>query len=1847
MLASCCFGEGESVHKPREWIMTSQAIFNGTFVKYEDGFVYIKLEDGMVRKFPKAMGASESIGYVQNLICKFPVIRKSQISAENKLLIDLSVDDLGTGPLGKWVNRGELGGAFHALNNPPNVKMVAGRKCVYFDSSAWAVPMDFQAMAADFYAPKVLDTDGPFTVAAWLYNPSPLGIDGTRETFLSWHYMGGDSGTQFGYGAEGRYAHEKGLNGGAYEGPLGGLGLPDSCWPELNRWHHIAYVFTGGRDGKFQIYVNGKLGSERMFNRSITNLPATEIGKTEVTLNADLFLRDGKPVKVTAFIGESDGKHWRWPEKWSQIIDMGMQSTPKISTKVTGLKPGTKYYYRFYLATDNLPTGNETRWSEEAGMLVTAGEDGTPGRMLPATEDKVVFLGCNWGINWVWDTKPNWLYTGGIGDLKFYTKALSEREIRNLYGSQSAYEPIPAPGSETEDTGVTLAWKPGASGVESYNVYLSEDKAAVENRQASARKTSTNETTFDPGKLEVGKTYYWCVDQEYKDGIADTSGHRGDVWSFTAYSAKATVPKPANGAQDAILYTSRLSWKPSKLAEKQKVYFSTDRRAVEQGTTKLVSHILPKDATSFILREVWGDMVLEYDRTYYWRVEQMDADGKTIAKGDVWQFKIDQYFEPEFDGLVSEPFPTAIKQDGYYGKIMECYGQPVVAAADCPEDAMRLCSYTVGKYLKKRPDVAQVMEALNCGSHLDYGDRGWGWNEFAMACYGNVRTFQLDPTFYWGINIMMHEMGHQYHMFGMEQTDNDFRGRLWDLYRLSKAEGRWVGDYGANNPWEYIAVVASAYCSDGSEDDVICRRETLRRTDPAMFHLLSDYWPGDLVVDLQPLKGIKTDASGKVAAWDNQGGLEYWGKFGLKRYPETVGSFIPRGAPKLGTVKGVSAVTFGGSDAFVWDKTTREFLVGNQAWSVELWANKATMGTGNQIMLSWGPPGQGVQFSWPQFRTAPSLGAWHHVVYTFKGGGLADGKGAYRVYVNGKLDQSGEFKLDIPGEQPIVVGGMLKNGSIVDGFTGALAHVRVYDYDLGELQLKGHYDAEKAFYAPEPVNVAGTLLVDLDARQLAPCPINETRPLYPASTGRDWVRSWYNRGVMAGKMANDKRAPEGSDPRLKTVAGVTALEFLGNDRMVSTFTPSDMMIKSQALTLETWAYRSAKDKSGTILQWGDIELVGNQIQPGAWRHVALVMGKADSKLYVDGKLVSTGKAIAVPSELARLHFGARWNGANWSNYFDGAISQVRVQSGALSPQQITLNFGGSQYQFASHPSPAVGGKVVAERKPVLAWSPGVRVARADYDVYLSADQSKVASAVKGDAAYLGRAASGKLAPSLKPGTTYYWRVDGLDASGKTIAKGKVWSFATSGGLLVDLDASKLQPGKVETWTNAGRAGGKFTKGSYGDQSGPVVVTVDGRKCLDFTGAKCLVSSFTAPKGITGGGDFTVSVWAYKRWFNEVETMLSWGSFADGTAEFIYGTGKNNGAFKNSKGFSTGYTGPYEAPDLYKNNSPMMLFWQHITYTYSGGPEGTLKIYVNGILNTEKKASLTIAENGKIALGAVLEADGRPVYPFSGFMSDIMVYDKALDIDEVKFVYDGSGRKPDDSQLLVKLTSEGLANGKLTSWKNQGTAGGAFGLPQRQPTEPVAGTVAGRSAVTFDGRSTFMQSSIPAPASVTWRNPFSVEMWVYNPTVDWAETVFSLAPRQAFTSTMLEDYIRRAAEFRYGNGGDRAPAAFCTGWDYHNTGWKDGKHPEAGKWHHIAYVCDGQRQGTLTIYVNGVPVHTREWFTLATTTSLPMFLGTAWNTETGTSEMFSGSISSLKVYDYARTENEVRAASQSK
>jgi len=93
-----------------------------------------------------------------------------------------------------------------------------------------------------------------------------------------------------------------------------------------------------------------------------------------------------------------------------------------------------------------------------------------------------------------------------------------------------AYGPRPRNGAVDTTQTPELKWTAGTKAT-AHQVYLSDDANAVADGTASRGQQALEETSFDPGPLEFGKTYYWRVD-EINPAEAD-SPWKGTVWSFT------------------------------------------------------------------------------------------------------------------------------------------------------------------------------------------------------------------------------------------------------------------------------------------------------------------------------------------------------------------------------------------------------------------------------------------------------------------------------------------------------------------------------------------------------------------------------------------------------------------------------------------------------------------------------------------------------------------------------------------------------------------------------------------------------------------------------------------------------------------------------------------------------------------------------------------------------------------------------------------------------------------------------------------------------------------------------------------------------------------------------------------------------------------------------------------------------------------------------------------------------------------------------------------------------------------------------------------------------------------
>jgi len=93
--------------------------------------------------------------------------------------------------------------------------------------------------------------------------------------------------------------------------------------------------------------------------------------------------------------------------------------------------------------------------------------------------------------------------------------------------SISAYYPVPADGARFLEPDLKLSWSAGFNSI-LHNVYFGDNVEDVNAGTGGTSKGPANTTSYIPGGLEPGKTYYWRIDEF--DGAAT---HKGDIWSFT------------------------------------------------------------------------------------------------------------------------------------------------------------------------------------------------------------------------------------------------------------------------------------------------------------------------------------------------------------------------------------------------------------------------------------------------------------------------------------------------------------------------------------------------------------------------------------------------------------------------------------------------------------------------------------------------------------------------------------------------------------------------------------------------------------------------------------------------------------------------------------------------------------------------------------------------------------------------------------------------------------------------------------------------------------------------------------------------------------------------------------------------------------------------------------------------------------------------------------------------------------------------------------------------------------------------------------------------------------------
>jgi len=234
-----------------------------------------------------------------------------------------------------------------------------------------------------------------------------------------------------------------------------------------------------------------------------------------------------------------------------------------------------------------------------------------------------------------------------------------------------AYNPVPAAGATDVLRNVDLSWKPADTAVK-HDVYFGTAGADVTNADrgnplAVAAGVGQDANTYDPGRLELGRTYYWRVDEVRADGATID---RGDVWSFTV----EPVSYPIQNVTASASSSNGATMGPEKTVD------GSGLNAVDQHSTVATDMWLSKKGGP---QPTWiqfaFDKVYKLDRVLIWNLNQaLESIFGFGAKGVAVEYSTDgttwkALGEVELAQAPGDPTygPAAVGLDGAVAKYVK------------------------------------------------------------------------------------------------------------------------------------------------------------------------------------------------------------------------------------------------------------------------------------------------------------------------------------------------------------------------------------------------------------------------------------------------------------------------------------------------------------------------------------------------------------------------------------------------------------------------------------------------------------------------------------------------------------------------------------------------------------------------------------------------------------------------------------------------------------------------------------------------------------------------------------------------------------------------------------------------------------------------------------------------------------------------------------------------------------------------------------------------------------------------------------------------------------------------
>ena len=317
----------------------------------------------------------------------------------------------------------------------------------------------------------------------------------------------------------------------------------------------------------------------------------------------------------------------------SYDVYFGTASTPPLVTNTTAtsyapgtLSAGTRYYWQV-TARNSGGSGSSVTWSfttQVAAPVLTSPANGAAGVAWAATLSWAASTGAtSYDVYFgTASTPPLAMNTAGTsytpvtlsaGTVYYWRVAAKDAGGSNTSATWSFTTLVAGPGLTAPANGaVGVSWAPtltwtASSGAISYDVKFGSSFPPP-------LVTNITATSYSPGTLTPGTTYYWQVVARNSGGLGASA-----TWSFTTQLTAPVLVAPENGALGVSL-TPTLSWSGSVGAASYGVYL---------GTSSSPPPVTSTTGTSYAAGPLIGGTV------YNWRVV---ANGSGSSSSATWSF---------------------------------------------------------------------------------------------------------------------------------------------------------------------------------------------------------------------------------------------------------------------------------------------------------------------------------------------------------------------------------------------------------------------------------------------------------------------------------------------------------------------------------------------------------------------------------------------------------------------------------------------------------------------------------------------------------------------------------------------------------------------------------------------------------------------------------------------------------------------------------------------------------------------------------------------------------------------------------------------------------------------------------------------------------------------------------------------------------------------------------------------------------------------------------------------------------------------------------------------------------